>query len=332
MRYLLVGIDTESDDQWSPESRRHPTFENIYALPSLHARFQSHGVRPTYFITHPVARDPRSAAVLRELLHGRDCEVGAHHHVWETPPCVPEDIDCHAYALNLPDQQFEAQVRQLSEAIAGAVGEAPFSYRSGRFGFSVRHVPVLERTGYRVESSVAPLFYEGHKGGPDFVDVSAIPYFLSYDNAAEAGTSNLLEVPVSAGLNRRLPAFLQRWYGRAPRPYTTKRVLRKLGLVRMQWLRPSYSSLADMCELARRLKLDGVPVLNVIFHSSEIIAGGSPYNRSAAELDAFFDRLEHFLAFASAELGATPVTFSEFRALYCWRGMGGALEREVPPS
>jgi hypothetical protein len=332
MLYLLVGIDTESDDQWSLESRRHPTFENIYALPSLHSRFQRYGVRPTYFITHPVARDRRSAAVLRDLLHGRDCEVGAHHHAWETPPCVPEDIDRHAYALSLPDQQFEDQARQLSEAIAGAVGEAPFSYRSGRFGFSVRHVPALERTGYRVDSSVAPLFYEGHKGGPDFVDVPETPYFLSYDDAARAGSSNVLEVPVSAGLHRRLPAFVQRWYGRAPRPYTTKRILRKLGLARMQWLRPSYSDLADMQALARRLKREGVPVLNVIFHSSEIIAGGSPYNRNAAELEAFFDRLDRFLAFAGSELGATPVTFSEFRALYCGRGLGGAPAPGVPPS
>lgn len=330
MLYLLAGIDTESDNQWSAECRRNPTFENIYALPGLHARFQRHGVRPTYFITHPVARDPRSAAVLKDLLGGRDCEVGAHHHVWETPPCSPEDIDRHGYALSLPEAQFADQVTQLSDAIAAAVGEPPFSYRSGRFGFSVRHVPALERAGYRVESSVAPLFYEGHKGGPDFVEAPATPYFLSYDDAARPGSSNLLEVPVSAGLHRRLPAFVQRWYGRAPMPYTTKRVLRKLGVARMQWLRPSYSSLGDMKALGRQLKADRVPVLNVIFHSSEIIVGGSPYNRNDAELEGFFDRLEQFLAFARTELGATPVTFSEFRALYCGRSTGLAAGAGSP--
>ena len=52
---LIVGIDTESDDQWSLAARERPTFENLYALPKLHALFRHHGVRPTYVITWPVA-------------------------------------------------------------------------------------------------------------------------------------------------------------------------------------------------------------------------------------------------------------------------------------
>ena len=61
----------------------------------------------------------------------------------------------------------------------------------------------------------------------------------------------------------------------------------------------------------------GEPVLNLLFHSSEAIVGGSPYNRTQAELDAFCDRLERFLALATTELGARPATFAEFRAAYC---------------
>ena len=67
-------------------SGRRPTFENLYALPTLHALFRRHGVRPTYVITHPVATDPRSADVLRALRETGTCEIGAHHHAWETPP------------------------------------------------------------------------------------------------------------------------------------------------------------------------------------------------------------------------------------------------------
>jgi peptidoglycan/xylan/chitin deacetylase (PgdA/CDA1 family) len=317
MLYLLVGIDTEGDNQWSAEARLNQTFENIYALPKLHALFQRHRARPTYLITWPVARDPRSASVLRELREGRDCEIGAHHHAWETPPCTADDVRRHPYALQLPPDQFAAQVAALTDAITGAVGERPLSYRSGRFGFSASHVFDLERAGYRIESSVAPLFYEGHKGGPDFVGAPPTPYFLAYDSPTVPGTSNLLELPVSAALNRRVPAFLERLYGRAPSPYMTKRILRKLGIARVQWLRPSYSSLDDMRALARRLKDDRVPLLNLIFHSSEAIVGGSPYNRTERELEQFFARLEQWLAYAVKDLGAVPVTFSEFRALYC---------------
>ncbi len=311
--YLLVGIDTESDNQWDHASRARPTFENLYALPALHARFRAHGVRPTYVITHPVAKDPRAADVLRGLLDTGTCEIGAHHHAWETPPCSAEDAKKHAYALELPLDRFDQQLDALTEAIEEAVGERPVSYRSGRFGFSAAHVSSLERAGYLVESSVAPLFYESHKGGPDFADAPLSPYFLSYDHPTRPGSSQLLELPISCALNRAVPQWLAVAYARAPRPYQTKRVLRKLGLAQVLWLRPSYSSADEMIGLARRLAASGEPLLNLLFHSSEAIVGGSPYNRTPQELDAFFDRLDRFLAFAVGELGAVPVTFQECR-------------------
>ena len=322
--YLLVGIDTEGDNQWDAAARANQTFENIYALAALHERFARHGVRPTYVITHPVAEDPRSAAVLRGLADRGDCEIGAHHHAWETPPFEADDVRRHAYASTLPLARFEAQLESLTGAIERAVGARPVSYRSGRFGFSAAHVSGLERLGYQVDSSVAPLFYEAHKGGPDFVEAPHTPYFLAYDDAVRPGASDVLEIPISAGLNRRLPRRLQFAYARAPRPYTTKRLLRAARIVRMRWLRPSYSSLEDMCALADDLAARGEPVLNLLFHSSEAIVGGSPYNRTQGELDAFFDRLERFFVHAVGRLGARPVTFSEFRAAYCAAGGAAA--------
>jgi hypothetical protein len=254
--------------------------------------------------------------VLRALKAGGDCEIGAHHHAWETPPCTDEDVRRHPYASNLPLRQFESQLASLTDAIAEAVGERPVSYRSGRFGFSATHVAALEALGYQVESSVAPLFYEAHKNGPDFVEAPLTPYYLSYDNATKPGASAILEVPVSAALNRRLPVSLQHAYARAPKPYTTKRVLRKLGIARVRWLRPSYSSLEDMIGLARDLAEAREPVLNLLFHSSEAIVGGSPYNKTDAELAAFCDRLERFFEYAVGTLKARPATFSEFRAAH----------------
>jgi peptidoglycan/xylan/chitin deacetylase (PgdA/CDA1 family) len=316
MLHLLVGIDTEGDNQWDAAARLNQRFENIYALPRLHALFARHGVRATYVVTHPVARDPRSADVLRQLLARGDCEIGAHHHTWETPPCTEADVRRHPYASTLPRAQFDAQLDSLTEAITDAIGQPPVSYRSGRFGFSADHVAALERCGYLVESSVAPLFYEAHKGGPEFVEAPLTPYFLAYDSATRPGSSSVLEVPVSAALNRRLPKVVQYAYARAPRPYATKRILRALRLLRMRWLRPSYSSLEDMIALARGLADWNEPVLNLLFHSSEAIVGGSPYNRTPSELDAFCERLERFLGFATGELGAVPATFAEFRSAY----------------
>ncbi len=71
-----------------------------------------------------------------------------------------------------------------------------------------------------------------------------------------------------------------------------------------------------MNALARRLVERQVPVLNMLFHSSEAIVGGSPYNRTQVELDAFLDRLDRFLGYATRELGAMPATFREFHDRY----------------
>jgi hypothetical protein len=321
---LLVAIDTEGDNQWDREARRNQTFSNTRELERLHDVFARFGVRPTYVVTYPVARDPESAATLRRVLARGDAEIGAHHHAWETPPFSPEDVDRHSYALQLPSSQFDAQLTSLTDAIADAVGQRPVSYRSGRFGFSAAHVSSLEQHGYRVDSSVTPLFYEAHKGGPDFVDAPLEPYYLSYDSATRPGTSSLLELPVSAALNRPVPKWLASMYGRAPWPYQTKRVLRLSGIAKVQWLRPSYTSADDMITLGRRLVRRGVPILNLLFHSSEAIVGGSPYNRTDAELAAFFDRLGRFLSVATQELGATPMTFAEFADRYAASGAEAA--------
>lgn len=320
MLHLTIGIDTESDNQWSTESRLAPTYDNIHALPLLDDLFQRCGARPTYLVTYPVVTEPRPAETIRQLAARRTCEIGAHHHVWETPPCGRDEARGLPYALQIPLDRFEQQLGTLTGAITRTAGYQPVSYRSGRYGLAASHTALLEKAGYLVDTSVHPLLYESHRGGPDFVDAPLTPYFLSYDSAVHAGRSSVLEVPISSALNRSLPKWLVRAYGRAPAPYRTKRLLRLARIVKTQWLRPSYSSLEDMKRLARRLVRANVPVLNVMFHSSEAIVGGSPYNRTQGELEAFLDRLGQFLRFAVNDLGAQPSTFREFHA--AWTATG----------
>jgi hypothetical protein len=74
-----------------------------------------------------------------------------------------------------------------------------------------------------------------------------------------------------------------------------------------------------MQALARTMAARAGGILNLLFHSSEAIVGGSPYNRTPAELTAFLDRLDRFLGFAVERLGATPVTFAEFHARFTAR-------------
>ena len=85
---------------------------------------------------------------------------------------------------------------------------------------------------------------------------------------------------------------------------------KRLGL-RAVWLRPSYSSVEDARSLASALVARGVPTLNMLFHSSELVPGGSPYNKTAEDVDGFFARLESVFEHVMKRLEARGVTYAE---------------------
>jgi hypothetical protein len=71
-----------------------------------------------------------------------------------------------------------------------------------------------------------------------------------------------------------------------------------------------------MIALGRQLTANGVPLLNLLFHSSEAIVGASPYNKTESELAAFFERLGRFFRVATDELDAMPMTFREYHSRF----------------
>jgi hypothetical protein len=309
---LLVGIDTEADDQWSLEGRQKLEVRNAARLPALQTLFDAFGVRPAYLVTHEMATRPESAGILRELAKTGRCEIGTHLHPWSSPPFRPEDLDGHTYPNNLPADVLERQITELTNVIESEIGVRSTTYRAGRNGFDGRTLPVLERLGYTVDTSVDPLFNEVRKRGPMFGGAPVEPYHPDYDDVRRRGASPVLEVPISSATDPGLPKGLEALYTKMP-PLPYRGALKRLGL-RAVWLRPSYSPLEGMKALASRLAARGVPCLNVIFHSSELLPGGSPYNRDEASVTRFLDELRRFLEYATTRLGATGCTFAQFAA------------------
>jgi hypothetical protein len=77
------------------------------------------------------------------------------------------------------------------------------------------------------------------------------------------------------------------------------------------WLRPypfmTVARLKRVAELALRA---GSPVLNLTLHSSELMPGGSPYNKTPASIDNLFARLEEYFSHVQRQ-GVEAVTLSE---------------------
>lgn len=307
---LLVGIDTEADDQWSAEGRRRVSVRNAERLPALQALFEEYGVRPTYVVTWEMATRPESRDVLRALAASGRCEIGTHLHPWTQPPFQPGDGASHTYPHNLPPDVLERQLTELTEAIRTEVGIRPTTYRAGRNGFDGRTLPILERLGYTVDTSVDPLFNERRKGGPAFAGAPLRPYHPDYADVRRAGASPILEVPITAATSPPLPKAVERLYASLPAiPY--RGYFKRLGL-RPVWLRPSYSSLPDMVAFADRLRAQGAPCFNIIFHSSEVLPGGSPYTPDEKSVGRFLDDLRRLLAHLTGPLGARGRTYREF--------------------
>jgi hypothetical protein len=95
------------------------------------------------------------------------------------------------------------------------------------------------------------------------------------------------------------------------RAYQFRRALRLMKIARPIWLRPSYSKTGDMLLLARRVLDGAAPTANIIFHSSELLAGASPYNQTEEQVETFYRELETLLAFLQ-ENEAVGSTFHEF--------------------
>jgi hypothetical protein len=312
-RAVLMGIDTEADDQWSDRGRRELSVRNAAELPALQRLCDEFGVRPSYLVTHEMATRAESADVLRALFAQGRCEIGTHLHPWTSPPFRPEDLKGHSYPHTLPLDLLDRQLTELTATIEQRLGVRPTTYRAGRNGFDARSLPILERLGYTVDTSVDPLFNERRKGGMVFAGAPLQPYHPAYEDVTRPGAARILEVPITAATLPGLPKAVEALYTRLP-PLRWRAALRRLGL-RPVWLRPSYSSLPDMVAFADRLAGQGATCFNIIFHSSELLPGGSPYTPDGPSVERFNDALRRLLEHLTARLGAVGRTYAELAAI-----------------
>ena len=157
-----------------------------------------------------------------------------------------------------------------------------------------------------------PLFNERRKGGPTFAGAPLRPYRPDYRNVRRPGSARLLEIPVTAATTPPLPKALERLYTLLP-PIPYRGAFKRVGL-RAVWLRPSYTALPDMLAFASRLAAERVPCFNILFHSSELLPGGSPYTPDQPSVDRFLDHLRRVLEHLTGRLGAVGRTYAEFAA------------------
>ena len=314
---IVVTVDTEADGQW--DHGRQLATDNVAAWPAFQELCDRHGVPPTYLITTEIAADPAAVAFLRPLVSSGEAEVGAHLHPWTTPPFVDEpglrenDV-FHTYPCQLEPDLLRAKLETLTAQVEDACGRRPRSYRAGRFGFDLAGATALVELGYEVDTSVTPFLTwvthsgrPGRGGGPDFRRHDARPFRI-----AGTGMPGLLELPVTLmptyALTRRFPWVLQHWRGRPG--FLKGRGERVLPRPQPIWLRPRPDYvLGDLKALLFEAERRDLTCAVMMFHSSELLAGGSPYRMTSADIEQLMRLLADLFAWTRSR-GHTYVTLS----------------------
>jgi hypothetical protein len=296
---LVITIDTESDFQsegWiKPDTI---TFRSVLEgipqiLQPLFKRFNS---VPTYLISPEVLKDDACIKTLKSL-EGK-FELGTHLHGEYIEPYEKSSrpAGVYVYQCQYPADIEYAKLRNLTELFRKQFNYQPISFRAGRYGAGANTIQSLEKLGYLVDSSVSPYMVWRDNAGKKVVDFTRVPeqpYFPDKKQIAMLGESRILEVPIS---------IIKPWW-RSP-----------------LWLRPSYASTRQMIKVittfqSRYANRQNPLVLNMMFHSMEVMPGLSPLNKTQEETDAFLKRMAEVLEYCLSH-GVKFCTLSEIYPLF----------------
>jgi hypothetical protein len=327
---LIVSIDTEEEGLWGGIYR--PTgnsVENIRGVPRFQELCERFSIRPVYLVDSPVVEDDWSAELFRSLHEQGRAEIGAHLHPWCTPPLCDLSGERDTFLCNLAPDVQRMKLEHLTWQIARRIGRSPTSFRAGRYGLDMTGARILRELGYEVDTSVIPFSNFTSSGGPDYESAPWQPYYLDGDSISEAhGDGFLLEVPVSVGFSRADFTAAQLWRKRASLPILRR--LRAVGLVDRLGLAtrikfsPEQADAHRMKALVNAFLGQRATCMVLMFHSSSLVAGLSPYVKSAGRLEEFYADLESIFNYCIHVKGMTPETLTGFARTFAKTAAGNA--------
>lgn len=305
-RFLLT-VDTEEEFDWSQPIRREGhTLDSVARLNRFQEFCEAQGVVPVYLVDYPIATSPEACAALRPAIAAGKAEVGVQLHPWVNPPHEEVVSEFNSFTGNLPPALQREKFRRLRDAIERGFGATPLIYRAGRYGVGRETAAILSEHGIAIDTSVRARFDYNAGGGPNFRDHPVTPWWL--DRAA-----GLMELPLTTvywGILRQLGPWLYPLLWRVPQ---LRGVLAKINLLERIPLTPEGVTLEEAIHGIDIAIDEGLPVLVFSFHSPSLAPGFTPYVRSEADLDAFYDWWRGVFAYLRQRQVA-PTTVREIMA------------------
>jgi hypothetical protein len=304
-----VTIDTEEEWDWASGYPTGPAaVENIRQLPRFQQAMADAGAAVTYFVNHAVLSDPAACGIIQELAARPNVEIGFHIHPWNTPPLanmarVPTR---DSFLHNLPEAEQVAKLETVWAAFRAA-GLTPTSYRGGRYSTSAFIQDWLHDHGFTADCSFVPYTTWADDGAPDHRQRDLMP---RRNAPRRLGAQALWELPLSFGYTRKPHRLWRSLFAAGEkfplRPLKFNSVVEKIGLCRKSWL--NFENPLGERMLGFLAGLPDVPFVCFTLHSSSLWPGGSPYSRTAADVDRLYARAAAALAAARSMPGSSPAT------------------------
>lgn len=291
--YIVVSIDTECDKDPNWEIPQPMQFKNLTIQKAvLGPLYDKYKIKPTYLLSPEILKYEECVNIFKEF---ESIELGTHLH---EEFVAPDENMLSKRTKNIQgDLSLEveqAKMRNLTELFKERFGFSPKSFRAGRFGYSPHTFDILNDLGYTVDSSVTPFktnyFPSGYKtngwGKP------LEPFFCG-------SNKRILQVPVTI-INRdflNIPKFLLSKM-ESKNISITKKVFNKLGYrSQPEWLRPYRNDGEELTKIAEfvihnHFQNENFGILNIMFHSNEILKNASPYCKNDNEVLDFMHSLD----------------------------------------
>ncbi len=312
---LLITVDTESD-AWSP-SRAPARCDNLRQLVRFDAFLERLGLRATYLLTWRAANDPWGSDFLSELSRSGRAVLGSHLHPWTSPPYEEPFVLANTMCSNLPEDLQVRKLQILTDRVAELRGDAPISFRAGRWGFGPTTASALVRCGYRVDSSVTPWISWAEFHGPSFIGAPNRIYRIrpGGDVLSEDPQGALIEVPVTVGYTHRpfgsLNLMREVLTGSRLRSLRLAGVAWKLGLIRRVALTPEENTARDLIAVSRHMLDLGLDYLVMALHSQSLSPGIVPAVHGDREVSRLYERIERYVEGISAHATLVPATLDD---------------------
>ena len=271
--YVCVSLDVEEEGLFGGHYEiTSPSLENISFLPKLIPLSRQFRLPLTLFCAYSVFSNSRACKTLDYMRENCAVEIGAHLHHWNTPPLENGKSGAPERTHLLKPELLNARLNTLLEAAEKYLGYPATSFRMGRWDLKAPILELLAARGIKTDSSICPL--RCFPGGPNHFLAPVKPYWR-ITGAGKILVAPITQTPVFASLAHCWHSFAQK----------KPAMLDKFHFFGALSPNPFWHGNAVMRMAARKLVAEGGNILNMFWHSSEIMPGGSPQtpNQSAAE-------------------------------------------------